>query len=151
MHSKWVHTSPPPHREAAAQSWSSQCRVLLGFSLHPKGVVFSFLFSTQGCRQHQEEVAGDLAGLALCSEASYERGQLSLLLLDGCMRTACAGPHHAACLHDTQPSTALLDCKSSIRLSMPEDVTAVAHGDAITVRHTLPRHAALPCIQRHLN
>lgn len=29
-----------------------------------------------------------------------------------------------------QPSTALLDCKPSIRLNMPEDVAAVAHGDA---------------------
>lgn len=29
-----------------------------------------------------------------------------------------------------QPSTALLDCKPGIRLSMPEDVAAVAHGDA---------------------
>ena len=29
-----------------------------------------------------------------------------------------------------QPSTALLDCKPGIRLSMPEDLAAVAHGDA---------------------
>ena len=35
-----------------------------------------------------------------------------------------------------QPSTALLDCKSSIRLSMPEDVTAVAHGDATLNLHS---------------
>ncbi|KAL0034354.1 hypothetical protein WJX77_010828 [Trebouxia sp. C0004] len=34
------------------------------------------------------------------------------------------------------PSTALLDCKSSIRLSMPEDVTAVAHGDATLNLHS---------------
>ena len=67
-----------------------------------EGVVFAFLFSRQGFRQQQQEVVVDLAGLALCSQASYEGGQLSLLLLDGCMRTACAGPHHTACLQHTR-------------------------------------------------
>lgn len=43
--------------------------------------------------------AGYLAGLALCSEACYEGGQLSLLLLDGCMSTPCPPADHAACLH----------------------------------------------------
>ena len=43
--------------------------------------------------------AGYLTGLALRSDSCYKGGQLSLLLLDGCMSSSCTPAHHAACLH----------------------------------------------------
>ena len=85
-----------------------------------EGVVFAFLFSRQGFRQQQQEVLGDLAGLALCSQASYEGGQLSLLLHAHRLRWT---PSH--CLPSTHPA-------------------------AITIGHTLPGHTVLPCMQWHL-
>lgn len=49
------------------------------------------------------------------------------------------GSNFAVCT-GAQPSTALLDCKPSVRLSMPEDVTAVAHGDATLNLHSFMHH-----------
>ena len=52
------------------------------------------------------------------------------------MCDSCVTGSECAVCTGAQPSTALLDCKSSIRLSMPEDVTAVAHGDATLNLHS---------------
>lgn len=49
------------------------------------------------------------------------------------------GSNFAVCT-GAQASTALLDCKPSVRLSMPEDVTAVAHGDATLNLHSFMHH-----------
>ena len=47
-----------------------------------------------------------------------------------CLLTlACFWTDFAVCT-GAQATNALLDCKTGMRLSMPEDVAAVAHGDA---------------------